>query len=363
MPVLLSSLLLPSLLGCGMMEAQAKAGTKAFLFAPGEQVVVTVNGEDPATLDTYVGLSLGPGVHTIAVEGGPQVSVTLEPFDELVVPLVEDQCFMSLNVSISKYGSGQSAPKFAGRMQRSAPFALPKGHYHSEAALPDSITSGQQVFLLRSTLCYVVDDLEFGTTGRVTREDGSVDAVAGALALVRRASCPSNGEDPGAWCTALQGWNDGVASPLPKAAQAFLGQSVRADTGPVGPERAPDNTLFAAPLPLSILSLNGSGPVGELSSVAAENEKETEELDSVAQAVGDRLKARSEVLSVTAGMAGHLEGQASGAALPLTPIGPGWRLNGAEVRRVGEFWVSVAPYSEGGGHLVSVHTAYAQLPN
>lgn len=69
-------------------------------------------------------IELGLGRHTTSVGGGPDITVTLELFDKLVVPLVPSQCFNSLNVSMSNYGSGdRKVHKLRGRMQRSEPFS------------------------------------------------------------------------------------------------------------------------------------------------------------------------------------------------------------------------------------------------
>lgn len=347
---MLSTFLLSLLPGCGMMEAQTKDGTKVYLFAPGERVIVSVNGEEPASLDSYVALGLGPGTHTIAVEGGHEVTVTLEPFDEMVVPLVPDQCFMSLDVSRSNYEVGTTeAPKITGRMQGSAPFKMPSGHYHKDAALPSAIEYGQRVYLLRSTACYVIDDLEYGTTGKVTRPDGNTDAVAGALALVRRASCPSDGEPPGAWCSALRGWGGVKSSPLPAKPTVFVGQTLPVPTG--GDEQA----LFKDPLSMSYLALNPEGPVGDLSGLKGEGEEQEAALAAASKSAGDRLGGRIGGLRVDGGLGEYLADRAAESEDALTPAGPGWSLQGAELRKVGDTWLSVAPFAEGDGYYVKLH--------
>ena len=352
---MLAALLLSSLLGCGMMEAQTKDGTKVHLMSAGTPLAVSINGAEDKRLDNPVALGLGPGTHTFAVRDGREVSVTLEPFDEMVVPLVDEQCFLSLDVSMSNYGAGdRKVPKIAGRMQRSEPFAMPKGHYSSDAALPSSITSGQQVFLLRSTPCHVADDLEFGLNGQVTREDGRVDPVASSVALVRRAACKDQGSES-ELCAALQGWSSVRESPLPSAPQGFIGLSIAA------PDGVKEIELDPKTMPLSILALNATS--AELSGVEASNPKEEGELAQVAAAVTKVLNKESKVLSVDANLAGYVDGRAKAASIAPSVQGGGWLLDGADLRKVGEYWVSVESLPEGEGRVVSVHSPYKLLPN
>ena len=350
--LMLLALLLPSLLGCGMMEAQTKDGTRVYLMTAGEPLAVSINGDEDKRLGDPVALGLGPGTHSIAVRDGAQVSVTLEPFDRIVVPLVPNQCFISLNVSLSNYGGGdQKVPKIQGRMQRSAPFAMPKDHYVSDAALPDSITSGQQVFLLRSTPCHVADDLEYGLNGQVSREDGSRDAVASSVAVVRRAACKEKTE----WCAALEGWSALEESPLPAAPQGFIGLSVAAAAG------AKEIELDPKEMPLSVLTLSADG--GALTGLLGSNPKEEGQLALTAQSVAKVLNKESELLSVGAELDGYLQERAKAGATKATAQGAGWMLEGAELRKVGAYWVSVEPLPEGEGHFVSVHSPYKLLPN
>lgn len=351
---MLLALLLPSLLGCGMMEAQTKDGTRVYLMTAGVPLAVSINGEEDKRLGDPVALGLGPGTHSIAVRDGAQVSVTLEPFDRMVVPLVANQCFISLNVSMSNYGGGdQKVPKIQGRMQRSQPFAMPKDHYVSDSALPDSISSGQQVFLLRSTPCHVADDLEYGLNGQVTREDGSRDAPASSLALVRRGAC--KGDNKTDWCAALEGWSTVQESPLPAAPQGFIGLSVAAPAG------AKEIELDPKDMPLSVLALSSTG--GEISGLLPSNPKEEGQLALTTQGVAKVLNKESSVLSVGAELDAYLQDRAKEASTAATAQGPGWMLEGAELRKVGEYWVSVEPLPEGEGHFVSVHSPYMLLPN
>ena len=333
-----------------MMEAQTKAGTKVYLLAPGEPVTVSVNGQDAVSLETFVGLGLGPGTHSISVQGGPQISVTLEPFDELIVPLAEGQCFVSLDVSQSNYGGADTtpAPKISGHVQRSKPFALPREHYVSQDALPASISSGQQVFLLRSMACHMVDDLEFGTTGQVTAEGGLPDPAATSVALVRRAVCKDAPKSD--WCASMQGWSSVLDSPLPSAPQGLIGLGI---TAPPGVKSIELNT---ASMPLSVLALNSNGV--ELSRLQPSNPQEQALLKPTSARVAEVLGAQDRALSIDAEVATYIDGRALGASLVPNIEGGGWTARGVDLRKVGAYWVSVEPLSEGEGHRVAVHSPY-----
>lgn len=346
--------LLSALLACGMMEAQTQEGTKVYLLAPGAPVRVSINGEEAVSLETFVGLGLGPGTHSIAVEGGPQTSVTLEPFDELVVPLAEGQCFVSLDVSQSAYGGDNTtpAPKISGHVQRGKPFALPREHYLSYDALPASLSSGQQAFLLRSMACHMVEDLEFGTTGQVTAEGGLPDPAATSVALVRRAVCKDAPKSD--WCLSLREWSAVLDSPLPSEPQGLIGLGI---TAPPGVKTLDLNTAATR---LSVLALNQNGV--ELSRLQPSTPQEQALLAPTSARVAEVLGSQDQSLAIAPEVATYIDGRALGASLVPNIKGGGWTARGVELRKVGAYWVSVEPLSEGEGHRVAVHSTYQQLP-
>ncbi|MFK7928098.1 MAG: hypothetical protein AB8H79_07900, partial [Myxococcota bacterium] len=346
----LSLSILASLAGCGMMEAQTKDGTQVHLIPAGESLVVSINGDEEKRLSKPVTLGLGPGTHTIAVRDGAEITVTLEAFDKVVVPLVPNQCFLSMNVSLSNFGEGgRKVPKISGRLQRSEPFPMPAKHYVSNSALPSSITSGQQVFLLASQPCNVADDLEFGINGAVTREGGGTDPIATHVTRVRRAACEN--DSASVWCTALSGWNDVTASPLPTEPQAFAGLAVAAFPGE-------NFKLTPEKMSLYMVALNPKGAQLRIMDPYGETGKKFG-LDVSAGRVANVLASESDPLSLPAEFSGYLGRQAQQAEGAITADGVGWRTDGAHLRLVGERWVSVLPTEQGA--IVAINSPYTAL--
>lgn len=348
MTALRLSLALTLLSSCGMMEEQTRLGTQVILMPAGQRVAVSINGEEHKRLDQPVSLALGPGTHTIAVRDGLETTVTLEPFDKLVVPIVPRQCFASLNITYSNYGGGaQKVPKLSGRMRRDQPFPMPDDHHVSNDAAPSSISAGQQVFLLSSKSCHELDDLEFGLNGKVTREDGSTDPVAGGVAKVRRAACQTDAKS--VWCTALTGWSGVSASPLPTAPQAFIGLAVATVDG-TELELKPDT------LSISTLAMNPKGAKLGILNPYGEGGKKTG-LDVAAGSLVQVLRSEGDALSIGPDFAGYLGRQAEKAEGPFAADGVGWSTDGAHIRQVGDRWVSVQVME--GGAIVAINSPYA----
>ena len=112
----------------------------------------------------------------------------------------------------------------------------------------------------------------------------------------------------------------------------------------------------AEPLSMSYLALNPTGPLGDLSGLKGEGAEQEAALAAASKAAGDRLGGRIGELRVDGSLGGYLADRAAESEDALTPAGPGWSLQGAELRRVGDNWVSVAPRSDAASLLVRSKT-------
>lgn len=151
-----------------MQERAAQEKTTIVLFSAVDDAEVAIDGAAPVAVEggKFKQLSVGPGEHELVIDGARKLRVKLEPFDRWAVPLVEEQCFMSLDVSLSHYSADDKkalgGPNIARRSQTSEPFEFPPNHYLVESELPANRTSANQTLLLRSLPCSEIDRLQSG---------------------------------------------------------------------------------------------------------------------------------------------------------------------------------------------------------
>jgi hypothetical protein len=165
-------LLLAVLTGCQKQRTESeKASTQLVVFAPIDAVRITVDGQPAVTIKgkSFRSFPVGPGKHTVEV-GGRSLQLELSAYDRMVVPVVADQCYAALDVSLSHYGKHARpiAPAVERRMRHSEPFMLPRGLYLSESDLPNSLKQGERALLLRSAACDALDAMEARTRGGST---------------------------------------------------------------------------------------------------------------------------------------------------------------------------------------------------
>lgn len=148
--------------GCGWIDEAAAKDTKLIVFAPEGPASVVIDGGAPRDVSQgkFAQFPVGPGTHTVQIDGASVHSVTLEPFDRWVVPARPDQCFTSMDVSLSHYEGVDAPPLLTGRTQSSTPFKFPAGNYLRESDLPKSRRSGERTLLFRSAPCATLDELE-----------------------------------------------------------------------------------------------------------------------------------------------------------------------------------------------------------
>ena len=157
--------------GCGWIDKAAKEDTKIVVFSAGPATSVAIDGGEAVELSAgrFRSFAVGPGAHEVVFDGERKVSVTLEAFDRWVVPAVEEQCFFSIDVGSSHYSAdGKQAlggPDIANRQRESAAFKFPRDHYLTQKELPDQVSSGTLIYLLRSLPCEELDKLAAGLAG------------------------------------------------------------------------------------------------------------------------------------------------------------------------------------------------------
>lgn len=165
--IVLSSTLV--LANCGWIDEAAAEDTKIVVYSVDADTQVVVDGGEAVKVSAgkFRSIKVGPGKHSISLNGDRKVDVTLEAFDRWVVPVQDEQCFMSLDVSLSHYGDNpKAAPSITNRKQHSAPFKWPTDNYLSQKELPKSRTSGQRALMLRSLPCDKMNELEAGLAAK-----------------------------------------------------------------------------------------------------------------------------------------------------------------------------------------------------
>ncbi|EDM76660.1 hypothetical protein PPSIR1_18362 [Plesiocystis pacifica SIR-1] len=162
------ALLAGTSLGCGWIDKAAAEETKVVVFSAGPATSIAVDGGEAVELSAgkFRSFAVGPGEHELVFDGEREVRVTLEAFDRWVVPSVEGQCFFSIDVGSSHYSAdgknGLGGPGISNRRTESEAFKFPANTYLTEKELPDSVSSGTLVYMLRSLPCEQIDELQSG---------------------------------------------------------------------------------------------------------------------------------------------------------------------------------------------------------
>lgn len=356
-PLLVASLGLLS--ACGWIDEAASEDTKLIIFSPGQPSKVVVDGG--AAIEISAGkfsqIPVGPGKHSVVINGDRTLEINLEAFDRWVVPVMNDQCFMSLDVSLSHYGEQPSAPPMVtARKQASEPFKLPGGNYLREDDLPRSRKQSARALLFRSAGCAEIDALESGVAAKPSGATGAAPDAAGDLfsALAAAAGCPDAAPANRIWCPAVAGWAGAKPAPLPAKGQTFIGLSLELHEG---------RDLAAALLNprISVLALAPEGEAGKasLTTLKGENPQEQGEIDAVVAGLATMFASDGAAVQVPAGLNGYLDSMPGAAATALKADGSGWVIGDgkAQLRRIGEHWVTVEPLPDGSkGIFFSVHT-------
>lgn len=161
-----------TLVGCGAMEEETRKGTQVLVFSLDEDLTVSIDGKQVGTITApkFARYSVDPGAHKIKI-GAREINLTLEAFDKWVVPIVDEQCFMSLDVGLSDYGaSKKKAPSLVDPVKKTEPFKMPASHYLTKAKLPKKITAGTRPRLLRSTGCEKMAEMMDAQKKRLAEE-------------------------------------------------------------------------------------------------------------------------------------------------------------------------------------------------
>lgn len=355
------TLLLATSLGmlsaCGWLDKAASEDTKLIIFSPGQASKLVVDGGAPIEISAgkFSQLPVGPGKHTVVINGDRTLEINLEAFDRWVVPVMDDQCFMSLDVSLSHYGEQPSAPPMiTARKQASEPFKLPGGNYLREDDLPRSRKNSQRALLFRSAGCAEIDALESGSGAKRPAAGAEPDAAGDLFsALATAAGCPDAAPANRVWCPAVAGWAGAKPAALPAKGQTLIGLSLELHEG----------GDFAAALTkprISVLALAPEGEAGKasLTTLKGEDAAEQAQIDAVVAGLATMFAGDGAAVDVAAGLNGYLDSMPGAAATALKADGSGWILGDgkAQLRRIGEHWVTVEPLPDGKGMFFSVHT-------
>jgi len=356
-PLLMASLGLLS--ACGWIDRAASEDTKLIIFSPGQPSKIAVDRgaaiEIPA--GQFSQIAVGPGKHSVVINGDRTREIDLAAFDRWVVPVMNDQCFMSLDVSLSHYGENASAPPMiTARKQASEPFKLPGGNYLREDDLPRSRKQSDRALLFRSAGCAEIDALESGVAAKPAGAAGAKPEAAGDLfaALATTAGCPDAAPNHRIWCPAVAGWAGAKPAPLPAKGQTFIGLSLELHEGR-------DLATALINPRISVLALAAEGEAGKasLTTLKGDNPQEQSEIDSVVAGLARMFASDGAAVEVAAGLNGYLDSMPGAAATALKADGNGWIIGDgkAQLRRIGEHWVTVEPLPEGSkGMFFSVHT-------
>lgn len=139
-------------------EQKPPTGQLAIL-APGVATSYVIDGGAVVEVKSVKLTELSVGSHTIAFTepSAREVKFDIKANQKTVVPTIENQCYVALDVSQSHYadanGKRLGAPKFKFLEQQTLPFAPPGSHYFSKGSLPESRTSGTAPGLYISGTC------------------------------------------------------------------------------------------------------------------------------------------------------------------------------------------------------------------
>lgn len=346
------------------MEKAAAEKTKLVLFSPAEDVTVTIDGGDPVEVKAgrFKEVPVKPGKHELLVGGEREILVEVEAFDRWAVPLVADQCFMSIDVSLSHYSADNKkalgGPDITKRRQTSEAFKFPPHHYLVESELPQSRSSAQQSLLLRSLPCEQIDALEKGVQGggneakEGTGESQPVVAASDPITsrFVDAEVCKAPDGVTESWCTTGKEWAASKAGELPEEG-VYLGLSLALR------DQKPLLDALAEPPLISVFAVaRGDAPAASLTTLKGDNDKEQAQVEALAASVQSVLAGKAESLEVDEALASYLKTLPTSAEDALTQEDSGWTFDDVVARPVGPYWVTTEPFE--GGTFFSVHVPF-----
>ena len=139
---------------------------EGLVFAPPRApVLATVDGGEPVRVPAgRVGtVPLTQGAHKVKLQvGGASVEhvVTVQAaYERIVLPALDPQCFVTLDVTTSHYqrpsqaGQAPALPHVTQRHTEAGPFKLPATAHLSEADLPDRTQDQTGAYLFRPAAC------------------------------------------------------------------------------------------------------------------------------------------------------------------------------------------------------------------
>lgn len=159
------SILVAPLLAVLACDAKPPTGVLVVL-APGTPTTFTIDGGESRTAASVFKLDLPPGAHTIAFSepSAREVAFEIAANRKLVVPAIQQQCYVALNLSLSHYarddGKRMGGPTLQYLERQSSPFSPPGDHYFSEAELPEKRSSSKMAGLYVSGTCADLEKVE-----------------------------------------------------------------------------------------------------------------------------------------------------------------------------------------------------------
>lgn len=161
-----------AMLGTYVYFATRPPAGELVVIAPGQPVRFSVDGGEPIEVSARSRqvLELPAGSHSIKVLEPAALEREVEVLDRktVIVPVIEEQCFATLDATMSHYrlseeeeagASQQRAPRFVRSIRSSTPFELPYATYTSPDDFPEERESGDSVMLLRSAACADIEAL------------------------------------------------------------------------------------------------------------------------------------------------------------------------------------------------------------
>ena len=155
----LLALLILSLGGAYLYFSNLPPSGEAVFLGPGVPVTLSIDGGPPIEISAKGRheAKLGTGPHTVEVVAPAKLERTFEVelHATVVVPVLAEQCFATLDVSLSHYdlGGKQRPPRLVRTNSADVPFPLTSGHYTSMSDIPETRTSGASIIVLRSATC------------------------------------------------------------------------------------------------------------------------------------------------------------------------------------------------------------------
>ena len=151
-----------------------------FVFAPARTPVqVQLDGRTAIRVPAgdIQAMALPLGAHRIQIElAGTSIEheLTIEDSQDIyALPVLAEQCFVTLDVTRSHYtkggkAKGAQAPYVTKRHRQSEAFKLTKGHFYRESDLPETTQKSVGVYLVRELPCsrmHLADDLLLESLG------------------------------------------------------------------------------------------------------------------------------------------------------------------------------------------------------